>query len=151
MFVGARFSLLVALCLLVAGGLAARAQAQDRFPATVPAVVDGDTLDAQVTGGPALEVQVIGIDAPEPDDCGGEQAIEHMKQLALGRSVTLVSDPIIEQFAPPGNRPLFYVDRDDGRTTSMWVPGACSAPAVERRCGPSGVGRPATVVRSACR
>jgi endonuclease YncB( thermonuclease family) len=114
MFVGARFSLLVALCLLVAGGLAARAQAQDRFPATVTAVVDGDTVDAQVAGGPALEVQLIGIDAPEPDDCGGDEATGHLRQLALGRNVTLVSDPTLEQFESPGNRPLFYVDRDDG-------------------------------------
>ena len=95
-------------------GLAPSVQAQERLPATVTAVVDGDTVDAQVTGGPALEVQVIGIDAPEPGDCGGEQATDYMEDLALGRAVTLVSDPALEQFESPGNRPLFYVDRGDG-------------------------------------
>jgi endonuclease YncB( thermonuclease family) len=117
MVVGCRLRLL--LCVSVVScagglGLAPSVQAQERLPATVTGVVDGDTVDAQVTGGPALAVQVIGIDAPEPGDCGAVEATDSMEELALGRSVTLVSDPIIEQFAPPGNRPLFYVDRDDG-------------------------------------
>jgi endonuclease YncB( thermonuclease family) len=49
-------------------------RAQERDAATVTSVVDGDTLNAQVAGGPALEVQMIGIDAPEPRDCGGDEA-----------------------------------------------------------------------------
>jgi endonuclease YncB( thermonuclease family) len=61
-----------------------------------------------------LKSKVIGIDAPEPGDCGGGEATASMRQLALARTVTLVSDPALEQFESPGNRPLFYVDRDDG-------------------------------------
>jgi endonuclease YncB( thermonuclease family) len=99
---------------VVAGGMVAPAQAQERYPATVTAVVDGDTLTAQVAGGSALEVQIIGIDAPEPADCGGDQATEYLEQLVLGRNVTLVSDPTLEQFASPGSRPLFYDGRDVG-------------------------------------
>jgi endonuclease YncB( thermonuclease family) len=113
---GRVWTLLVIGALLGAGVLfqGAPAQGQERHAATVTSVVDGDTLNAQVAGGPALEIQLIGIDAPEPGDCGGGEATEHLKQLALGRSVTLVSDPTLEQFESPGSRPLFYVDRDDG-------------------------------------
>ena len=50
---------------VVAGGMAAPARAQERFSATVSSVVDGDTVRAQIVGGPALEVQLIGIDTPE--------------------------------------------------------------------------------------
>jgi hypothetical protein len=57
---------------------------------------------------------LIGTDAPEPGECGADEARECLEQLALGRNATLVSDPTLEQFASPGARPLFYVDRDDG-------------------------------------
>jgi endonuclease YncB( thermonuclease family) len=107
--------------LLAAGAIfqVARAQAQERHAATVTSVVDGDTLNAQVAGGPTLEVQFIGIDAPEPGECGGDEATEYLKELALGRNVTLVSDPTLEEFGSPGARPLFYVDRDDGRNVAL--------------------------------
>jgi hypothetical protein len=61
MFVGACSSVLAAVCVVVACGMAgvvAPAQAQERFPATVTSVVDGDTVDAQVSGGPALRVRL---------------------------------------------------------------------------------------------
>jgi endonuclease YncB( thermonuclease family) len=110
------WTLLVIGVLPGAGALlgVAAAQAQERYAATVTSVVDGDTLNAQMAEGPALEVQLIGIDAPEPGDCGGDEATGHLEQLALGRKVTLVSDPTLEQFQSPGARRLFYVDRDDG-------------------------------------
>jgi endonuclease YncB( thermonuclease family) len=113
--------LLVMGVLLGAGAVfgVAPARAQERYAATVTSVVDGDTLNAQVAGGPALEVQLVGIDAPEPGDCGGNEATGHLKQLVLGRNVTLVSDPTLEQFESPGARPLFYVDRDDGRDLGL--------------------------------
>jgi endonuclease YncB( thermonuclease family) len=113
---GRVWTLLIMTALLGAGVLFhdAPAQAQERHAATVTSVVDGDTLNAQVAGGPALEVQLIGIDAPEPGDCGGGEATGHLRQLALGRNVTLVSDPMLSQFESPESRPLFYVDRDDG-------------------------------------
>jgi hypothetical protein len=118
MLVRARvWTLLVIGVLLGAGAVfgVAPALAQERHAATVSSIVDGDTLNTQVAGGPALEVQVIGIDAPEPGDCGADDATGYLKQLALGRNVMLVSDPALEQFQSPGARPLFYVDRDDGR------------------------------------
>jgi hypothetical protein len=74
-------------------GLVSPARAQERFPATVTSGVDGDTVDAQVSGGPALRVRLIGIDTPERGECGTDQATAYMEQLALGRNVTLVSDP----------------------------------------------------------
>jgi endonuclease YncB( thermonuclease family) len=45
------------------------AQAQERYAATVTSDVAARTLNAQVAGGSALEVQLIGIDAPEPGEC----------------------------------------------------------------------------------
>jgi endonuclease YncB( thermonuclease family) len=97
----------------------APARAQERYAASVTSVVDGDTLNAQVAGGPPLELQVIGIDAPESGDCGADQATGYLKQLALGRQVTLVSDPSLKGFESPGARSLFYVDRDDGRDLGL--------------------------------
>lgn len=61
------------------------AAAQERYPATVSHVVDGDTLDAQVSGGPALRVRLIGIDTPEVGDCGADRATTALEQLVLGR------------------------------------------------------------------
>ena len=75
-------------------------------------VVDGDTVDAQLTDGRVVRVRLIGIDAPETGDCARDQATGYMEQLILGRNVTLVSDPTqdaVDQFG----RSLFYVDRDD--------------------------------------
>ena len=122
MLVRARvWMLLVAGVLLGAGAVfgAAPARAQERHAATVSSVVDGDTLNAQVAGGPPLEVQLIGIDAPERGDCGGDKATAQLRQLALARNVTLVSDPTLERFESPGARPRFYVDRDDGRDVGL--------------------------------
>jgi endonuclease YncB( thermonuclease family) len=107
-------------------GVVAPAQAQERFPATVTSVVDGDTVDAQVAGGPALEVQLIGIDAPEPVDCAGHQATDYLEQLAVGRNVTLVSDPTLEQFESPG-APRCSSGRGDRRPPRCARRGAASA------------------------
>lgn len=93
-------------------GLVAPAEAQDSYPATVTSVVDGDTVDAQVAGGPALEVQLIGINAPELGDCGADEATRYMERFVLGRAVTLVSDPTQPRLDGSG-RSLLYVDRDD--------------------------------------
>jgi micrococcal nuclease len=111
-----RFSVLVAMGVVVAGGMAGvvpPAQAQARFPATVTSVVDGDTVDAQVEGGPALRVRLIGIDTPETGECGTDQATAYMEKLVLGRNVTLVSDPTQDRLDSFG-RSLFYVDREEG-------------------------------------
>jgi hypothetical protein len=120
------------MAVVVAGGMAgvvAPAQAQDRFSATVTAVVDGDAVDAQVAGGPALRVRLIGIDTPERGECGTAQATGYMEQLVLERNVTLVSDPTQDALDSFG-RSVFCIDRDDGLDLG------------EECCG--GAGRPST-------
>jgi endonuclease YncB( thermonuclease family) len=108
----------LALTVAAAGLLCPPAAAQAPT-AMVTRVVDGDTLDAQLNNASVVRVQLIGIDAPEPGDCGGEDATVYLEQLALGRNVTLVNDPSLEDFESPGARPLFYVDRDDGRDLGL--------------------------------
>jgi micrococcal nuclease len=111
-----RLALITAVACL---GTASSAVAQERYPAVVTHVVDGDTVDARLADGRNLTVRLIGIDAPEtkrpgtPVECGGEQATTHMEQLAEGRDVVLVSDPTQDQVDQYG-RSLFYVDRNDG-------------------------------------
>ena len=103
----------LALALAAAALGAAPAMAQTPITATVTNVVDGDTLDSQLSNGSVVRVQLIGIDAPEPSDCAGEHATAYLKQLALGRTVNLVTDPTqgpVDRFG----RSLYYVDRDDG-------------------------------------
>jgi endonuclease YncB( thermonuclease family) len=49
----------------------------------------------------------------------GTRPPRNLKQLAVGRSVTLLSDPTLERLESPGARPLFYVDRDDGADVGL--------------------------------
>lgn len=89
------------------------------YQATVTAVTDGDTLDARTTEGHALTVQIVGIDAPEPGECGAADARAALEDLALGQAVTLRGDPTTQGapttqgIAPLANSGL-YVDRADG-------------------------------------
>jgi endonuclease YncB( thermonuclease family) len=97
----------------LAGAAAPPAAAQERLPATVSNIVDGDTVDAQLSDGRVLRVRLIGIDTPEVGNCGADRATILLQQLVLGRAVTLVSDPTqgaLDEFG----RSLFYVDRHDG-------------------------------------
>jgi endonuclease YncB( thermonuclease family) len=105
-----------AATLILAG--APGAAAQDRYPATVTDVVDGDTVDAQLASGPTLRVRLIGIDAPDPGDCGADSATAALEQLVLGRTVTLVTDPT-QGAVDESGRSLFYVDRDDGLDSGL--------------------------------
>ncbi len=89
------------------------AHAQDRTPAQVAEVVSGDSVNAQLAGGVVLGVRLVGIDAPSVGECGGQQAVEQLERLVLGRSVFLVRDSV--RYGVDGSgRSLFYVDRDDG-------------------------------------
>ena len=54
-------------------------------------VVDGDTLDVQGTDG-RVTVRLIGMNAPEKDECFAMQATAAMQQLLAGHTVTLVKD-----------------------------------------------------------
>jgi len=56
-------------------------------------VVDGDTVDVQLTTGADERVRLIGIDTPERGACGAARATAYARSLASGRQVTLVGDP----------------------------------------------------------
>jgi endonuclease YncB( thermonuclease family) len=101
------------LVALHAGTAAQPAAAQESRPATVSHVVDGDTLDAQLSDGSTVRVRLIGIDTPELGACGADRATAALEQLVLGRAVTLVPDPT-QGAQDRFGRALFYVDRDDG-------------------------------------
>ena len=55
-------------------------------PARVARVVDGDTYDL-VTGGQALRIRLLGVDAPEHDQAFGQQATDSVTALLLGKLV----------------------------------------------------------------
>ncbi len=77
--------------------------------AGVVRVIDGDTLVAARTGG-EVTVRLIGINAPEHDECYGSEATLALRQLVEGQSLTLVPD------ADPTDRfgrALAYVYADD--------------------------------------
>jgi len=58
---------------------------------TVLRVIDGDTLIVR-RGGEKIRVRLIGINAPEHDECYGSQATQALRHLVDGRTVTLVTD-----------------------------------------------------------
>jgi endonuclease YncB( thermonuclease family) len=109
-----RVLLPIVLLAVLAGGSALPAAAQAPLAATVSHVVDGDTVDAQLSDGRVLRVRLIGIDAPEVGECGADRASILLQQIVLGRAVTLVSDPS-QGAQDEFGRWLFYVDRHDAR------------------------------------
>src|SRR4051812_20041825 len=66
--------------------------------ATVPRVVDGDTVIAQLGSGATERVRLIGVDTPEsvkpgtPVQCFALKASAYTKHLLTGRAVRLVQD-----------------------------------------------------------
>jgi micrococcal nuclease len=66
--------------------------------AVVERVVDGDTIIAQLDGGPTERVRLIGMDTPEsvkpgtPVQCFALKASAYTKHLLTGRRVRLVTD-----------------------------------------------------------
>ena len=59
--------------------------------ANVDRVLDGDSFLAVVDGG-EVEVRIIGINAPERDECHGDAARERLVELIEDQRVTLVAD-----------------------------------------------------------
>lgn len=57
--------------------------------AVVARVIDGDTL--RLTDG--REIQLIGVDAPEVDDCAGDDATRHSRTRVEGERITLHDEP----------------------------------------------------------
>jgi micrococcal nuclease len=99
--------------LILVGPATEASRAQAPVAATVSRVIDADTIETVFADGRLVTVRLIGIDTPDRGECGTDQATAHMEQLALGRNVTLVSDPsqdAVDRFG----RSLYYVDRDDG-------------------------------------
>jgi endonuclease YncB( thermonuclease family) len=72
-------------------------------------VVDGDTIDVDPLG----RVRLVGIDTPEQDACGYDQATAAMTDLLQGRTVQLVHPAGVADTDPYG-RLLRYVDLPDG-------------------------------------
>ncbi len=76
--------------LLLIALLASGAQARETFTGQVTYVTDGDTLWVQAdTGGPARQLRMTGMDAPEICQHGGKTARDLLAQLALHRRVTV--------------------------------------------------------------
>jgi len=94
------------------------AAAQDRIPATVTAVVDGDTIKVRLDAGGSVTVRLIGIDTPEtkhpskPVQCfGAEASAKTAELLPPGTRVELESDV---QGLDRYGRNLAYVWREGG-------------------------------------
>ena len=58
---------------------------------TVDGVVDGDTLQA-VVNGQRVEIRLIGVNAPEAEDCYGAEARTELSALVAGQTVVLAAD-----------------------------------------------------------
>lgn len=80
------------VALLVEAASANRPSAS-RAGGNITHVVDGDTVDVQLTTGVEERVRLIGIDTPERGVCGSARATAYARSLASGRNVTLVGDP----------------------------------------------------------
>ncbi len=60
--------------------------------AEVEFVFDGDSLDVKLNDGSTAEVRLIGINAPESDECFGDEARATLQDLLAAGSLTLVAD-----------------------------------------------------------
>lgn len=89
----------------------------------VTRVVDGDTLKVRIADTEET-VRVVGINTPEtvdprkPVECYGKQATQAMKDLVLGQSVRLESDPT-QQNTDRYGRLLRFVFLPDGRDVGL--------------------------------
>lgn len=75
----------------------------------VVSVIDGDTFDAE-RDGTRERVRIIGIDTPEREQCGYEEATAAAKAVIAGRAVTLM--PGAETDRDKYGRLLRYVEVD---------------------------------------
>lgn len=55
-------------------------------------IIDGDTIDVELDG-ERTRIRVIGLDAPERDECGYQEAASAMQSLAQSREVRIEADP----------------------------------------------------------
>lgn len=66
-------------------------------PAEVVEVTDGDSLVVEIDGA-EVEVRLLGVNAPERDECLGPEAEAALAALVAGRSVTVVGGGETDQF-----------------------------------------------------
>jgi len=64
---------------------------QSPIAATVTRVLDGDSMEVSIDGQPD-EIRLLGINAPEGDECRGDDARSAMRQLVEGKEVSLFGD-----------------------------------------------------------
>ncbi len=64
---------------------------EDVIRGTVDGVIDGDTIQAMVDG-QRLEIRLIGVSAPEGDECYGNESRTALASLVTGQTVVLASD-----------------------------------------------------------
>ncbi|MEO7853734.1 MAG: thermonuclease family protein, partial [Rubrivivax sp.] len=82
--------IVLSMLLLALQGPLALAAAPIEVAGQVSRVTDGDSLlVALAPGGEALQVRLLGIDAPEICQAGGEQARQELAERVQGRQVTL--------------------------------------------------------------
>lgn len=82
---------------------------QEQVVATVVAITDGDTVEVSVAGS-AFNVRLLGINAPERDECWGPESTLQLARMVEGRDVFLVSG---EEDTDQFGRLLRYLYLDD--------------------------------------
>ena len=86
----------VTSCATADSGGPATVGAVDATPAgdkaTLTRVLDGDSIAVRLADGSAAEVRLIGINAPEGDECHGEAARTALSALLGDKELTLVAD-----------------------------------------------------------
>jgi endonuclease YncB( thermonuclease family) len=125
-----RFFWVLALFMLVFGGLSSSAAAQDvpegvpqgSEAVTVSAALNGGTLAVVLADGTARNVGLIGVSAPtvptatEPGQCYGEEARLYLESLAVpGTTVYLEADPKVKETDETLLRHVWIVPADGGK------------------------------------
>ena len=77
----------------------------------VTGVIDGDTIDVEIDGRDQ-RIRIIGIDTPEREECGYQEAASAMQSLVQSREVRLEPDPTQDDVDQYGRllRHVFTVD-----------------------------------------
>lgn len=88
---------------------------EERVSGTVTAVTDGDTLTVSVAG-VDTEVRLLGVNAPEIDECWGPEAGSALTDLVLGREVLLASG---EEDLDSFGRALRFVFLEEGDSVEL--------------------------------
>ena len=77
-----------ALCLLLACAISAFGQDSPVLVGTVTKIVDGDTIDVQLSSGP-IRVRLHGVDTPERGQPWGKESTAALTALVMGKEVDI--------------------------------------------------------------